>query len=43
MARDNHDFAKFNQIGFDSAGNPDGDDLRLAWPAGGRAFRLIPR
>ncbi len=40
MARDNHNFAKFNQIGFDPSGNPDPGDLRLAWAAGARAFRL---
>jgi deazaflavin-dependent oxidoreductase (nitroreductase family) len=43
MARDNHAFAKFNNIGFDSAGNPVPADLRLAWAAGARAFRLTPR
>lgn len=43
MARDNHAFAKFNNIGFDSAGNPVPADLRLAWTAGARAFRLTPR
>lgn len=43
MARDNHAFAKFNSIGFDSAGNPLPADLRLAWTAGARAFRLTPR
>ncbi|HTZ29391.1 MAG TPA: hypothetical protein VMC83_35665 [Streptosporangiaceae bacterium] len=43
MARDNHAFAKFNSIGFDSAGNPVPADLRLAWTAGARAFRLTPR
>ena len=43
MARDNHAFAKFNDIGFDSAGNPLPADLRLAWTAGARAFRLTPR
>jgi deazaflavin-dependent oxidoreductase (nitroreductase family) len=43
MARDNHAFAKFNDIGFDSAGNPVPADLRLAWAAGARAFRLTPR
>jgi deazaflavin-dependent oxidoreductase (nitroreductase family) len=43
MARDNRQFAKFNHIGFDAAGNPDGDDLRSAWTAGARAFRLVPR
>src|ERR1700751_915132 len=42
-ARDNHAFAKFNDIGFDSAGNPVPADLRLAWTAGARAFRLTPR
>jgi deazaflavin-dependent oxidoreductase (nitroreductase family) len=43
MARDNHNFAKFNQIGFDAAGDPDRDDLHRAWTAGGRAFRLTPQ
>jgi deazaflavin-dependent oxidoreductase (nitroreductase family) len=43
MVRDNHNFAKFNQIGFDAAGNPRPDDLHRAWTSGGRAFRLVPR
>jgi deazaflavin-dependent oxidoreductase (nitroreductase family) len=43
MARDNHNFAKFNQIGLDADGNPVQDDLHLAWAAGARAFRLAPR
>ena len=43
MARDNHAFAKFNNIGFDADGNPDRRDLHLAWAAGARAFRLTPR
>ena len=43
MCLDNHNFAKFNGIGFDAAGNPDPADLRLAWAAGARAFRLTPR
>jgi len=42
IARQNHNFAKFNKIGFDPAGNPDQTDLRLAWSAGARAFRLTP-
>ena len=42
MARDNHNFANFNKIGFDAAGNPDPEDLHLAWAAGARAFRLTP-
>jgi deazaflavin-dependent oxidoreductase (nitroreductase family) len=43
MARDNHNFAKFNKIGLDPDGNPKPADLRLAWAAGARAFRLTPR
>jgi hypothetical protein len=43
MARDNHNFAKFNKIGLDPQGNPDPADLRLAWAAGARAFRLTLR
>jgi hypothetical protein len=43
IARDNHNFAKFNKIGFDSGGNPARDDLHLAWAAGARAFILTPR
>lgn len=43
MARENHQFAKFNKIALDPAGNPSPDDLRLAWEAGARAVRLTPR
>jgi deazaflavin-dependent oxidoreductase (nitroreductase family) len=43
MCRDNRNFAKFNKVGFDAAGDPDPADLRLAWAAGARAFRLTPR
>jgi hypothetical protein len=43
MARDNGQFAKFNKIGLDAAGNPSPEDLRLAWAAGARAIRLTPR
>lgn len=43
MCRDNKNFAKFNKVGFDAAGNPDPVDLHLAWAAGARAFRLTPR
>jgi deazaflavin-dependent oxidoreductase (nitroreductase family) len=42
MARDNHNFAKFNKIGLDSGGTPDPNDLHLAWAAGARAIRLTP-
>lgn len=43
IARDNHNFAAFNKIGFDPAGNPSRTDLHLAWAAGARAIRLTPR
>jgi len=43
MTRDNKAFAKFNKAGFDASGNPDPEDLHLAWMAGARAFRLTPR
>ena len=40
MARDNHQFAKFNNIAIDPAGEPNPSDLHLAWAAGARAIRL---
>ena len=43
MTRDNKNFAKFNKIRYDADGNPDHGDLRAAWQAGARAFRLTPR
>jgi deazaflavin-dependent oxidoreductase (nitroreductase family) len=43
MARDNRNFASFNQIGFDASGQPVPADLHAAWAAGARAFRLTPR
>ena len=43
MSRDNKAFANFNKVGFDAEGNPDPEDLHLAWMAGARAFRLTPR
>jgi deazaflavin-dependent oxidoreductase (nitroreductase family) len=43
MARDNPQFARFNKIGMDEAGNPSPADLHLAWSAGARAFRITPR
>ena len=42
MARDNRQFAAFNKITLDDQGRPDPEDLRLAWAAGARAFRLNP-
>jgi len=43
MARDNRQFASLNGIGLDAAGEPNADDLHLAWQAGARAFRLAPQ
>jgi hypothetical protein len=43
IARDNHQFARFNKIRIDAAGEPDSEDLHLAWARGARAFRLTPR
>jgi len=43
MARDNHQFAKFNKIGLDRRGDPRPDDLHLAWAAGARVALLTPR
>ncbi len=40
MCRDNRNFARFNQIGFDGEGNPRPADLHRAWTDGARAFRL---
>lgn len=43
MASRNRQFAAFNRIGLDAAGQPDPVDLHLAWAAGARAIRLTPR
>jgi deazaflavin-dependent oxidoreductase (nitroreductase family) len=43
MADDNHQFAKFNKIGFDAGGRPRSEDLHLAWIAGARVAVLTPR
>lgn len=43
MARDNHQFANFNSIGFDERGDPRREDLHLAWAAGGRGAVLTPK
>ena len=42
MCRENRQFAKFNRIGIDAAGNPAPADLHAAWAAGARAVRLSP-
>lgn len=43
MSRDNKQFAKFNKIGFDEAGQPNAEDLHAAWVGGARVVRLTPR
>jgi deazaflavin-dependent oxidoreductase (nitroreductase family) len=43
MAKDNHQFAKFNRIGLDQNGHPVPEDLHLAWAAGARIGVLKPR
>jgi len=43
MARDNHQFARFNKIGLDQRGDPRPGDLQLAWAAGARVAVLTPR
>jgi len=43
MARDNHNFAKFNKVGLDQTGDPSPTDLHLAWAAGARVIRVTPR
>jgi hypothetical protein len=43
IVRGNHQFARFNHIRVDAAGNPLQADLHQAWAAGARAIRLTPR
>jgi deazaflavin-dependent oxidoreductase (nitroreductase family) len=43
MARDNHQFAKFNRIGLDQHGEPNPNDIHLAWAAGAQVLLLTPR
>ena len=40
MCRDNHNFAKFNKVRLEQDGTPNPEDLRAAWQAGARAFKL---
>ncbi len=42
MARDNHQFAKFNRIRLDQNGDPVSEDLHLAWASGARVAVLTP-
>ena len=43
IARRNHGFAKFNNVGFTADGTPDPDDLHAAWASGARVFLLTLR
>jgi hypothetical protein len=43
MARDNHQYAKFNNIGIDQHGNPRPGELHLAWATGARVAMLTPQ
>jgi deazaflavin-dependent oxidoreductase (nitroreductase family) len=42
MCRDNHQFARLNQIGLDHNGDPVSEDLHLAWASGARVAVLTP-
>jgi deazaflavin-dependent oxidoreductase (nitroreductase family) len=43
ICRDNHQFARFNNISLGPDGTPSPGDLHQAWVAGARAYRLSPR
>jgi deazaflavin-dependent oxidoreductase (nitroreductase family) len=43
MCLDNRQFAGFNRIRLDEAGEPSPEDLRLAWSGGARVLRLSVR
>jgi deazaflavin-dependent oxidoreductase (nitroreductase family) len=43
ICRDNNQFARFNKVRIDAAGNPDPTDLRAAWEHGARVFKLTLR
>jgi hypothetical protein len=40
MCRGDHNFAKFNKVRLEQDGSPNVEDLRAAWQAGARAFKL---
>lgn len=40
MCRANKNFANFNKVRLDENGDPNADDLRATWQAGGRAYKL---
>jgi hypothetical protein len=43
LARDNHQFARFNRVALDDTGEPNPADLHACWAAGARSIRLTPR
>ncbi len=43
MCRGNHNFAKFNKVRLKEDGSPNAEDLRAAWQAGARVFKLTLR
>jgi hypothetical protein len=43
LARDNHQFARFNRVALDAAGEPSLADLHRCWAAGARTVRLVLR
>jgi deazaflavin-dependent oxidoreductase (nitroreductase family) len=43
IARDNHQFARFNNIALDDAGEPNPADLHACWAAGAWSIRLTPQ
>ena len=43
MCRGNHNFANFNKVRLEEDGSPNVEDLRAAWQAGARAFKLTLR
>lgn len=43
ICRDNAQFAKLNKVHMDASGNPNPEDLRAAWQAGARVFKLTLR
>ena len=43
ICRANRQFANFNKVRIDAAGNPDANDLRAAWENGARVFKLTLR
>jgi hypothetical protein len=43
ICRDNRQFAGFNLVGLDDAGNPSPEDMRACWEGGARVLELRVR